>query len=348
MDCFSTFELEVLIDQFTWIPSPDQTAIIPEMRWINARTVLPDPTTIGTTTLRRITPANPFTKNQYLIKRCVIAEDYLTAKRMVFYETEQALDILSIVSQRGFKLLKITPPQPNASPKSQKKINLSDRLIAWSNKQLKSEPTQPTPINQFITDNNGQTTMNLQPSMEYTVEIKEAGRLQEYVTFTHDAQPNQLSKIHYFNMTTNDIVMSTSEANTNYLRISSLGNVTTALRFYRTLLQLNDYITRYVLLWTALESACGVPQRCNRKDKKKTMIEEIIKLPSVKTNVKADELFENLYDKRNEIVHNPQITRQEDFKESLPEFYSKLEWLCVNSLLDKLCLMMLHENASPL
>lgn len=136
MEYFPTFELEVLIDQFTWIPSPDQTALIPEIRWINARTVLPEPTTIGTTTLRRITPANPFAKNQYLIKRNVIAENYLSAKRTIFYETEQALDILSIVSQRGFKLLKINPPQPETSNGVQKKTSLRDKLIVWSNKQL--------------------------------------------------------------------------------------------------------------------------------------------------------------------------------------------------------------------
>ena len=349
MASFPTFELEVLIDQFTIIPSPKQTGLIPEIRWINARTVFPEPTTIGTTTLTRITPANPFTKNQYLIKREVVAEDYLSAKRIVFYETEQALDILSIVSQRGFKMLRITPPQPKTNNIGQtKKNSLRDKLIAWSNKQLKSKPTQLTPIDQFMIDEKGQATIKLQPYMEYTLELKEAGRLQEYITFTHDAQSNQLSKIHYFNMTTKDMQLRISEANTNYLRISSLGNVTTAIRFYRMSLQSSDYLTRFVLLWSALESACNLRERCGFPEKMRIMSNEIVTLPKVHNLEKANEVLTKLNWTRNQIVHNPQITRQEDFKESLPESYSKLNWLCINLLLDKLSLTMLHENASPL
>jgi len=310
------------------------------MRWINARTVFPEPLTLGITTLRRINPANPFNENKFAIKRDLLAEDYLAAKRVVFYETEQVLDTLSIVSQRGFKILKIVP-----SDTKTKKISLRESLIARSIKQLRSEPT---PIYQATTDENGKATLKLQPYREYTLELNLAGFLKEYVTFTHDTQENQLPIINYFSMTINDFVNRISEANANYPRISSLGNITTALRFYRMSLQLNDYITRFVMLWTALESACNLPEYCRRKEKRKLMSDEIVKLPSVKNLKKANEIFEKLYDKRNNIIHNPQITRQKDFAESLPASYNELDWLLINYLLLKLGLKMLHENASPL
>lgn len=340
------FQLQELIDQYTWIPSPGQIDLLAEMRWLFVITAFPDVIALGDYSLARIKmrAANRFKTNQFVINATVRADDYLSAKRTLFNKTQQMLDLLSVVSTRGFKITKINP---NIVVDKVKKP-FQEKLLSYIIQKLENTKPEEAPISTSKMDQAGHAAPILQTSKEYVAEFKAEGYLTEYATFTHDASPQRFAKVHHSMIKREDFLQRLSEANANYHSIVALRNLTSALRLYRLTLQLNDYATRFILLWTTLESAMGLPRKCQGLQKLTVFADRVNVVPGVGTSERAVAILRSLNKTRNKIVHRIELTARRSFQEALPVSLVKLDWITLNFLLHGLNLKMLHENVSPL
>lgn len=337
------WDLEVLVDQFTWIPWTSEKGI-PKMRWLKYLTVFPEPMNLGGIVVRPTRTRGPIKQNYMIIENEIFAEDYLSATQMIFQKTQQVLDLLSIVTSRGFRIYRVRPVA-----EIRKKLGLTrrtsfrERMLFHLRKLL-----SPKPILQGTTDSKGEFTISLTAYKEHIAVPKVEGFLEENVIFTTDFPGKEISAVNIGLLRIDEFKRRLEEAKRRFLSIVSIKELHSAARLYRTSLQLNDYMVRYVLMWTALESATLVPRSLQGKKKIDWISSKLTKVPGVEdVPDNLTRIIKRLNWTRNRIVHKPAFAIRKRFQEDLPRSLIQLDWLLYNHLLSRFGLPLLPESSSP-
>lgn len=337
-----TWDLEVLIDQFTWIPWVEETAIIPEMRWLNFLTVFPESIDLGELVVRPMRTHGPMKKNYMVAEKEILAQDYLSATQIIFRKAQQMLDLLSVVTSRGFRICRVGP-----SAHVLRKLGLTrrpsfqERLRSYLLRRLSTEQAVEGTIK------GSESAKSLSAYKEFVAVSKAEGFLEEDIVFTTDFPGKQALTIEVGMLREDEFNRRLVQARKNLSRIMAEEKLNSAIRLYRVSLQLDDYIVRYVLLWTALESATQVPYRVTGKEKIDWISSRIINVPGVMKSENAKKILQRLNLIRNTIVHRPAAAIRQDFQEGLTKSLVELEWLLYNHILSSLALPMLPEVSNP-
>ena len=337
------FDLEVLVDQFTWIPWVSET-VVPEMRWLKFITVFSEPMDLGGLVIKPTRTHGPIKQNYMIIENELFSEDYLSATQMVFQKTQQLLDLLSIVSSRGFKISRIRP-----GAKIRRKLglihrkSLRERMLLYLLKRF-----SPEPILEGTTDSEGKLSTELTAYRELVAVSKVEGFLEEDVILTTDF-PGNKADIEIGMLPIEEFKKRLEEAQRNFRRISANKKLRSSARLYRMSLLLDDYIARYVLMWTALESATSVPRRLEGPKKIELISSRLTEVPGVEDAPEnLRQIIKRLNWTRNRIVHEPAFAIRKQFQENLTRSLIELDWILYNCLLCGFGLPLLPEISSPL
>jgi len=338
-----TWDLEVRIDQFTWIPQPDEKAIIPEMRWQNLITVFPESIDLGELVVKPLKTRGPLKRNPLIAEKSIIAQDYLSATQILFQKTQHVLDLLSVVTSRGFRIQRIMP-----SESVLRRLGLVQRqspmekIRSYLLRKLAREPTIEASLK------GDETTRILTAYKELVAVIKSEGFLEENAVFTTDFPGKGTLQVKIEMLRKDELNRRLTEARKNLPKILAAEELSSAIRLYRVSLQLNDYTVRYVLQWTALESATQIPKGVTGQKKIDRIGSEMINVPGIADLKSARDLLKKLNLTRNVIVHKPALAIKPDFQEDLTKQLVGLEWLLYNYLLFRLGFPMLPQVSSPL
>lgn len=341
--CVNYWPLEVLVDQFTWIPWSSE-AIIPEMRWLKQLTIFPEPISLGEVVLSPVKTHGPVRQNLMIIEKEILAENYLSATQILFGDVQRILDLLSVVTSRGFKILRVRPSsEVRLKLGMTQKKSFRESVLLSLQKKLKSK----TPHHH----DNSCKVKSITPLTAYQKLIavsRAEGYLEENVIFTTDFPRKEISTLNIDMLNVSELKRRLEAAERNFHMISSNKNLRAAVRFYRISLQLNDYMVRYVLLWTALESATSVPKKITGRNKIKWISEKVLTVPGINNGSESpEEIIERLNQVRNRIVHQPPFAIRKKFQEGMASSLIQLDWILYNYLLNGFELPLLPSTLSP-
>jgi hypothetical protein len=338
----SYWPLEVVVNQFTWIPWSSE-AVIPEMRWLKQLTIFSEPISLGEIILKPVKTHGPIRQNLMIAEKELSAEDYLSAIQIFFGDTQHILDLLSLVTSRGFKILRVRPSleiRRKLGLERQKSFRESVRLSLL--KRLKQKPVR------HDAGTKGESIAPLTAYQKLIAVSRAEGYLEENVIFTTDFPREDTSTVSIDMLNIGEFKRRLEVAQRNFHAITSKRNLRAGLRFYRTSLQLNDYMVRYVLMWTALESATLVPRKITGKKKIKWISEKVQTVPGIKNGSEnLEEIVKRLNQTRNRIVHQPAFAIRKRFQECTTSSLIQLDWVLYNYLLSSFELPLLPSNSSP-
>lgn len=305
-------------------------------------TIFPEPVNLGGVVLRPLRIGGPTRQNPMIIEKALHSGNYFLATQTAFREIERILDLLSIVSSRGFKIHRIRP-----SAKVRKGLGLTRR------KSLKErmvrclqERLSPKPIIEGKWDSGGKLTTSLRPYREHIAVSKAEGYFEENVVLTTDF-PSPRADVEIGMLRIEEFRRRLEEAQKNFQRMTNKEELHSAARLYRTSLQMNETLARFVLMWTALESATLVSKKQRGRGKIEKMTLQLDNVPGIREKKNLKRIVERLNRARNRIVHNPQFAIRKAFRESLTTMLIQLDWILHNHLLYLFGLPLLPEISSP-
>ena len=337
------WNLEVIVDQFTWMPWISEATIIPEMCWLKYLTVFPEPITLGGMVIVPERNQGPLRRNYLIIRKKISAENYLSAIQKVFYRVGEVLDLLSVVTSRGFRIHRVRPAK-----KIRYKLGLnSERGLAERIIRYLLKFFSPKPIKKLSMKGRKGAVTYLTAYKEYLAVSEAEGYLEENVIFTTDFPVEEISEIKIELLRIDEFKIRLKKAQ-EIEKMKNFKELLPAVRFYRRALQMNDYIVRFVLQWTSLESAMQVPRRLAGKKKIRFMNSKLAKIIQSENRVKLENILKKLNKTRNKIVHRPSYAIRRNFRNELPGLLVKLDWILYNYLLYRLGLPLLPKVSSPL